>query len=126
LDKLFETLEAGPSSEPGSGYPPFDIEQETPDRYRITLAVPGYSSEQLEIVAQQNILSVSGRKTDAGGDRYLHKGIAAKPFERRFMLGDYVQVRNASLADGLLILDLEREIPEAMKPRKIDISIGSA
>ncbi len=124
MDSLFDTLEAGARADAGAGFPPFDIEQDGEHKYRITLAVPGYSSDDIEIVSMQNVLTVAGRKTEDAGDRFLHKGIAAQPFERRFMIGDHVQVRSANLADGLLRIDLEREIPEALKPRKIDIGRG--
>lgn len=120
LDSLFDILEAGTKADPNAGFPPLDIEQQAPDKYRITLAVPGFSAEEIEIIAKQNVLTVSGSK-EAGGASYVHKGIAAQPFERRFMVGDHVQVRNASLEDGLLTLDLEREIPEELKARIIDI-----
>ncbi len=121
LDSLFDTLEAGTNTDPNPGFPPFDIEQQTPDKYRITLAVPGYSADEIEIIAKQNLLTVSAARKEAGGASYVHKGIAAQPFERRFMLGDHVQVRSASLEEGLLTLALEREIPEALKARKIEI-----
>jgi molecular chaperone IbpA len=121
LDHLFDTLEAGASANGAAVAPAYDIEQLDPDNYRITLAVPGYSTDKLEIVAKQNFLTVSGDQKHSPSDRYLHKGIAAQPFEHRFMLGDYVQIRNATLADGLLTLHLQREIPEALKPRKINI-----
>ena len=121
FDRLFDLLESSYPSQVGDNYPPFDLVQEGEDRYRITLAVAGFRPEEIEVTAQQNLLIVAGRKQDDDGTRYIHRGIAARAFERRFGLADYVQVRNAQLSDGILSIELEREIPEAMKPRKIDI-----
>lgn len=121
LDQLFDTLESGSPFAPASAYPPFNIEQSDPDHYRVTLAVPGYSAEDIEIRAQQNLLIISGRKRGDDSSGYLHRGIATEPFERRFILSDFVKVTVADLKDGLLNIDLIREIPEAMKPRKINI-----
>ena len=124
FDRLFDLLESSNSSQLGDNYPPFDLVQEGEDRYRITLAVAGFRPEEIEVTAQQNLLIVAGRKQDDDGTRYIHRGIAARAFERRFGLADYVQVRNAQLSDGILSIELEREIPEAMKPRKIEIWSG--
>ena len=126
FDRLFELLESGLPTQMADNYPPFDLEQEGEDRYRITLAVAGFRQNEIEITAQQNLLIVSGRKSDEDRSNYLHRGIAARSFERRFALSDYVQVRNAELKDGLLSIELQREIPEAMKPRRIDISGGDS
>jgi len=125
FDRLFEMLENGSSLQNGEGYPPFDLERDGEDRYRITMAVAGFRQDEIEITAQQNLLVVSGRKQQSDEGRYIHRGIAARSFERRFALGDYVQVKNAELRDGLLSIELAREIPEEMKPRKIEIG-GSA
>ena len=102
---------------------PIDIEKLGDDSYRITLAVAGFKREEIEIVAHQNVLTITGRRAeDRNKDgNYLHMGIANRAFERRFELADFVQVSGAELADGLLRIALQREIPEAMKPRKIDI-----
>jgi molecular chaperone IbpA len=121
FDRLFDLLESGPSPQSSENYPPFDLEHDGEDRYRITLAVAGFRKDEIDITAQQNLLIVTGRKEDRGEHGYVHRGIAARSFERRFVLGDYVQVRNAELRDGLLSIDLVREIPEEMKPRKIAI-----
>lgn len=122
FDRLFDLLE---SNAPGGGvdnYPPFNIERRGEDAYRITLAVAGFRSQDLEITAQQNLLVVEGRKREEEGvGEMLHLGIANRGFERRFELADFVRVANAVLADGLLVIDLVREIPEAMKPKKIEI-----
>jgi molecular chaperone IbpA len=124
FDRLFDMLESG-SGQPGDNYPPFDLERVDDDRYRITLAVAGFRSDEIDITAQQNLLIVSGRKREDEDRQYIHRGIATRAFERRFGLADYVQVRNADLSDGILAIDLVREIPEEMKPRKVSINGGA-
>lgn len=121
FDKLFDMLESGVTHQTADTYPPFDLEQQGPDRYRITLAVAGFRPEEIDITSQQNLLVVSGRKDEQDERSYVHRGIAAGSFERRFVLGDYVQVQGADLRDGLLSIELVREVPEEMKPRRIDI-----
>ena len=119
FDRLFDMLENHARQNSGDNYPPFNIERRGEDAYRITLAVAGFRPDDIDITAQQNLLVVQGRKReDAQGD-YLHVGIANRGFERRFELADYVRVEGADLADGLLVIDLVREVPEAMKPKKI-------
>jgi molecular chaperone IbpA len=126
FDRLFDLLESGTALLNGETYPPFDLEQEGDDRYRITLAVAGFRPEEIEVTAQQNMLIVTGRKPDQSEHgRYIHRGIAARSFERRFVLGDHVDVRGAEFKDGLLRIELLREIPEEMKPRKIEIGSAS-
>ena len=125
FDRLFEMLENGPGFVNGTeNYPPFDLEQDGEDHYRITLAVAGFRQDEIDITAQQNLLIVSGRKQSGDDRRFVHRGIAARSFERRFALGDYVQVKSAELKDGLLSIELVREVPEAMKPRRIAIGSG--
>jgi molecular chaperone IbpA len=124
FDRLFDLLENGTNLLPAENYPPFDLERQSEDSYRITLAVAGFKPEEIEVTAQQNLLVVSGRKREQDNGQYVHRGIAARSFERRFGLADYVQVRSAELRDGLLAIELVREIPEEMKPRRIQI--GSA
>ncbi|HTN15791.1 MAG TPA: Hsp20 family protein [Sphingomonadaceae bacterium] len=120
FDRLFDLLEGQARLNSGDNYPPFNIERRDQDAYRITLAVAGFRPEDLDITAQQNLLVVHGRKKDEAPEgEYLHVGIANRGFERRFELADYVRVENAKLADGLLVIDLVREVPEAMKPKKI-------
>ncbi len=127
FDRLFDLLETGARNEAPEAYPPFDIEMEGEDSYRITLAVAGFGPEDIEIVAQQNLLSVSGRREDeADAGRYLHRGIAARAFDRRFQLADYVEVGEARFDHGLLSIALKRVVPEAMKPRKIAIAGSEA
>ena len=107
-------------------YPPYNIERVSDDKYRISMAVAGFDSSELELESERNTLKVSGVKANAEDNReYLHRGIAARNFERKFQLADHVKVVGANLENGLLHIDLEREIPEAMKPRKIEISAGS-
>ena len=122
FDRLFDFLESASRAEQDN-YPPFDIERLGDDSYRITLAVAGFKREEIEIVAHQNVLTITGRRAeDRNKDgNFLHMGIANRAFERRFELADFVRVTGAELADGLLRIALQREIPEAMKPRKIDI-----
>ncbi|QDZ06858.1 Hsp20 family protein [Sphingomonas panacisoli] len=122
FDRLFDLLETSARADTET-YPPFDIEQQGEDQYRITLAVAGFRPDEIEIVAQNNQLTVTGkRKEEADTGRYLHRGIATRAFERRFQLADFVVVEDASFDSGLLRISLKREIPEAMKPRKIEIS----
>ena len=122
FDRLFDFLESA-RAEQSDNYPPYDIEKLSDDRYRITLAVAGFSSADIDITARQNMLVVVGRKADKGNKdgNFLHMGIATRAFERRFELADFVRVTGAELSDGLLRIELAREVPEAMKPRKIDI-----
>ena len=123
FDRLFDLLEATARTETVDGYPPFDIERESDDSYQITLAVAGFRPDDIEIVAQNNQLTVTGRKPEAHDEgRFVHRGIATRAFERRFQLADFVQVRTASFDNGLLRIALKREVPEAMKPRRIEIS----
>ena len=123
FDRLFDLLEKqARNAGSGDNYPPFNIERRGADEYRITLAVAGFRADDLDITAQQNLLVVVGRKRDEVSEgEMLHVGIANRGFERRFELADYVRVANADLADGLLVIDLVREVPEAMKPKKIAI-----
>jgi molecular chaperone IbpA len=122
FDRLFDLLE-GQARNGSDNYPPFNIERRGEDAYRITLAVAGFRADDLDITAQQNLLVILGRKRDdESAGQMLHLGIANRGFERRFELADYVRVDNAELADGLLVIDLVREIPEAMKPKKIQLA----
>lgn len=122
FDRLFDLLENN-ARNTGDNYPPFNIERRNEDAYRITIAVAGFRPGDLDITAQQNLLTVVGKKRDEAtdGGEMLHVGIANRGFERRFELADYVRVENADLQDGLLVIDLIREVPEAMKPKKIAI-----
>lgn len=125
FDRLFDLLEASARAE-GGNHPPFDIERQGEDRYSITLAIAGFRPDEIEIVAQNNLLTVSGRKNDAEAKaQYLHRGIPGGAFERRFQLADFVVVEGADFDNGLLRIQLTREIPEAMKPRRIEIGANS-
>ncbi|WP_260922412.1 Hsp20 family protein [Novosphingobium sp. 9] len=122
FDRLFDMIENQNRVNGGDKYPPFNIERRSQDDYRITLAVAGFKSADIDITAQANLLIVKGSKPeDHAEGEYLHVGIAQRGFERRFELADYVRVTGADMADGLLVIDLAREVPEAMKPKKIAI-----
>lgn len=122
FDRLFDLMERQARNAGGDNYPPFNIERRGDDEYRITLAVAGFGAQDLDITAQQNLLVIQGRKReDVAEGEMLHLGIANRGFERRFDLADYVRVDNADLKDGMLVIDLVREVPEAMKPKKIAI-----
>lgn len=125
FDRLFDMIETNAATGTQENYPPFDLVRLGEHEYRIDLAVAGFKRDEIEITAQQNVLLVSGRKGDGDDQNFIHRGIATRSFERRFALADHIQVRAADLKDGLLSVTLVREIPEAMKPRRIDIG-GSA
>ena len=126
FDRLFDLLETNARNATAENYPPFNLERVADDRYRITLAVAGFTRDEIEITAQQNLLLVAGRKDDkAGSPNFLHVGIANRSFERRFELADFVFVEDARLNDGLLVIELVREVPEAMKPKTIAIKQGA-
>ena len=136
FDRLFDMLENNTFGQGQENYPPFDLIKLGENDYRIELAVAGFKPDEIDITAQQNVLLVSGRKKEdsdggSGGNNYIYRGIATRSFERRFALADHIQVRGADMKDGLLAIELVREIPEAMKPRKINIgdsdrAIGSS
>ncbi len=121
FDRLFDMLENSSAAQNGENYPPFDLVRLDDNQYRIELAVAGFRREEIDITAQQNVLIVTGKKSEEDNQSYIHRGIANRSFERRFALADHIHVTGADLKDGLLRIDLVREIPEAMKPRKIDI-----
>ena len=126
FDRLFDMLETSARQQAADNYPPFNLERVADDRYRITLAVAGFSRDEIEIVAQQNLLQVKGKKDEKEGQNtFLHLGIANRSFERRFELADFVRVDDARLTDGLLVIDLVREVPEAAKPKTIAIKTGA-
>jgi molecular chaperone IbpA len=121
FERLFDQLNNLQRADPGDTYPPYDILRLGEDAFRIRLAVAGFSPAELSIVAQQNLVTVTGRKPENGKHEYLYQGISARPFERRFSLADHVEVAGASYEHGLLQIDLVRRLPEAMKPRRIEI-----
>jgi molecular chaperone IbpA len=121
FDRLFDMLESSAASGGQENYPPFDLIKLDDNRYRIEVAVAGFRREDIEITSHQNVLIIRGQKSEDNGSSYIHRGIANRSFERRFALADHIQVSGADLHDGMLSLELKREIPEAMKPRKIEI-----
>ncbi len=122
FDRLAALLDAAAAGNEAGGYPPYNIETVGEDAYRIEMAVAGFRPDELNIEVKENVLTVQGRKA-ANDDsrRFLHRGLAERNFERRFQLADYVVVTDADLADGLLSISLKREVPEAKKPRRIEI-----
>ena len=123
FDRLFDLLDETQRATEDN-YPPYNIERLGEDRYQISLALAGFSPDEIAITAEQNVLTVEGRKSDKEQHEYLYQGISARPFKRQFNLADHVQVKGASFDNGLLRIELFREIPEAMKPRRI--AIGEA
>jgi molecular chaperone IbpA len=128
FDRLAGLLESAARTSQENGWPPYNIETTGENAYRIEIAVAGFKPDELNIEVKENLLTVTGRKTandDADGRNFLHRGLAERDFERRFQLADYVVVKTADLVNGLLSIDLERELPEALKPRRIEIGGGS-
>jgi molecular chaperone IbpA len=125
FDRLFNLLDQTANWPADDNYPPYNIERSGEDRYSITLALAGFTPDEVAITAEQNVLTVEGAKSQKPQGEYLHQGISARPFRRVFNLADNVQVKGASFEQGLLKIDLVREIPEAMKPRKIAIDTGN-
>ncbi|MGN8545348.1 Hsp20 family protein [Bradyrhizobium sp. CCBAU 53421] len=120
FDRLFDLLdETQHRSE--DNYPPYNIERLGEDRYQISVALAGFSQDEISVTAEQNVLTVEGRKGEKDQHEFLYRGISARPFKRQFNLADYVQVKTAMFDNGLLRIELVREIPEAMKPRRIAI-----
>ena len=126
FDRLVALLDAA-AQDSAAGYPPYNIERTDENAYRVEIAVAGFKPEELNIEVRENVLTVQGRK--AANDesrRFLHRGLAERNFERRFQLADYVVVTDANLADGLLSISLKRELPEALKPRRIEVTTGQS
>jgi len=127
FDRFASLLDSvgGPGND-ATTYPPYNIERLSENEYQITMAVAGFGKDDLTIEVKENALTVTGEKKDEGDDTaYLHRGIAARAFERRFQLADYVEVSGADVKDGMLHIDLKRELPEKMKPRTIEIGSGT-
>ena|SRR5690554_283036 len=124
FDRIADLMDRALAADPVQPtYPPYNIEKLDENAYRISIAVAGFAAEELNIEVKENALVVSARKTEEAGSRsYLHRGIATRAFERRFQLADHVKVSGATHADGMLHIELVREIPEALKPRRIEIS----
>jgi molecular chaperone IbpA len=128
FDRLATLLESAARTSQENGWPPYNIETTAENAYRIEIAVAGFTPDELTIEVKENLLTVTGRKTanDDAQKTYLHRGLAERDFERRFQLADYVIVTDAQLVNGLLSIDLKRELPEALKPRRIEIGSGQA
>jgi molecular chaperone IbpA len=126
FDRMANLLDAVTQSDTKQpSYPPYNIELTGDDSYRISMAVAGFAEADLDVQVEQNLLTITGKKAESSAPKeFLHQGIAERGFERRFQLADHVRVENAQLENGLLHVDLLREIPEAMKPKKIEISSG--
>ena len=123
FDRLFDLLDETQRG-PEDHYPPYNIERLGEDRYQISLALAGFSPDEMIVTAEQNVLSVEGRKSEKDQHEYLYQGISARPFKRQFNLADHVHVKHATFENGLLRIELYRELPEAMKPRRIAIGGG--
>lgn len=126
FDHLADLVDASLRQATDDNYPPYNIERAGEDAYRITIAVAGFGAEDVTITAEQNSLTVEGKKAEKDDREYLYRGIATRPFRRVFNLADFVQVRRADLSNGVLTIDLVREVPEAMKPRRIAINDGKS
>jgi molecular chaperone IbpA len=124
LDRMKELLESALDSGPATNYPPHNIEKTDENAWRLTVAVAGFSQSELSVVQEQNELVVTGTRKADDKTEYLYRGIATRSYERRFELADFVKVKEARLADGLLVVDLVREVPEEMRPRRIEIASG--
>jgi len=125
FDRLLDLVDAAQQSGNDDNYPPCNIERLGEDRYQISLALAGFSPDEITVTAEQNILTVEGRKTEKQQREFLHHGISFRPFKRQFNLADHVQVKGASFNNGLLMIELVREVPEAMKPRRVAINGAS-
>lgn len=128
FDRLMRLMESSTQlADATNGYPPYNIEKTGEDQYRITIAVAGFGEDDLSIETHENTLLVEGRKQEGNNEaRYLYRGIAGRSFKRQFQVADHVKVVGASLSNGLLVIELVREVPEAMKPRRIPITAGAA
>ena len=124
FDRLIDLVDAAQRSNEET-YPPYNIERVADDRYQISLALAGFSPSDVNVTAEQNVVTIEGRKSEEKRE-YLYHGISARSFKRQFSLADHVEVKNASFDNGILRIDLVREVPEAMKPRKITINDGSS
>jgi molecular chaperone IbpA len=121
FDRLFDLAEAA-QRVGEEGYPPYNIERLDENHFQISVALAGFKPDEVELTVEQNILTLEGQKSDKEGKTFLHRGISARNFKRQFTLADHVEVKGARFDNGLLVIDLQREIPEAMKPRRIAIN----
>jgi molecular chaperone IbpA len=125
FDRLFDLVDESARWAGGDNYPPYNIERTGEDHYQISLALAGFTPEEVSVTAEQNVLTIEGHKAEKTDHQYLYQGISARPFRRVFNLADYVEVKRGSFVGGLLKIDLVREVPEAMKPRKVAINAGN-
>ncbi len=129
FDRLFDVFDEVQQSTSEDNYPLYDIERLDQDRFQISVALAGFSPQEISLSVEQNVLTVEGRKSERENKTFLYRGISARPFKRQFTLADHVEVKNARFDNGLLVIELVRELPEAMKPRRIAINVpesGSA
>ncbi|GAB2800648.1 Hsp20 family protein [Dyella kyungheensis] len=126
FDRVLDLLDAAARTQTNDNWPPFDSVKLSEDKYRITMAVAGFSRDEINLTVQANVLTVSGERKGEQEGEVLHRGIANRPFNRRFELAEHVQVTGARMENGLLVIDLKREIPEAYKLRRIEIGETSA
>jgi molecular chaperone IbpA len=124
FDRTFDLLNNSQMLDGQDNYPPYDIARTGEESYRISLAIAGFSPDDIAITAQQNLLTVAGRRADATNQDYIYQGISARAFDRHFSLADHVEVEKATCENGLLRIDLVRRVPEGMKPRRIEIASG--
>jgi molecular chaperone IbpA len=124
FDRILDLMDESLRFQPENSYPPYNILRTGENSYRISLAVAGFKPDQISVTVQQNTLIITGRENQKTEHDYMHRGIAARDFERRFSLADFVEVKEATFEDGLLQIDLVREVPEAMKPKRIEIRSG--
>jgi molecular chaperone IbpA len=122
FDRFLEMVDAAQRAGRDDNYPPYNIERLGDDRYQISLAVAGFGPDDITVTAEQNVLTIESQKAEKEQREYIHRGISARHFRRQFNLADYVEVKNATFENGLLRIDLAREVPEAMKPRRIAIN----
>jgi molecular chaperone IbpA len=122
FDRFFDLVDAAQHAGTDDNYPPCNVERLSEDRYQISLALAGFAPDEIALTAEQNVLTVEGRKAEKQQREFLYQGISSRPFKRQFNLADYVQVKSATFDNGLLQIELVREIPEAMKPRRITIT----
>lgn len=126
FDRVLDLLDAAARTQTNDNWPPFDSVKLSEDKYRITMAVAGFSRDEIDLTVQANVLTVSGERKGEQEGEVLHRGIANRPFNRRFELAEHVQVTGARMENGLLVIDLKREIPEAYKLRRIEIGEAAA
>jgi molecular chaperone IbpA len=126
FDRILDLMDESLRLQPENSYPPYNILRTGENSYRVSLAVAGFKPDQISVTVQQNNLVITGRENQKTEHDYMHRGIAARDFERRFSLADFVEIKEATFEDGLLQIDLVREVPEAMKPKRIEIRSGKA